>query len=173
MTPCSKRAQGFSTYFWVMMVLYCTTLLHTCLSTSSSLLHCPFVLLSCWLVIACCIIASVACIFAACPSFDWLLCSFPSLASSHRHHQREPSLPYALSQTRHVLHPTPLCAGWLLHYTLPLLLASLPLLCPCQRPSCTGIIAVVALASLPLFPLTLPLSIAAVKQIFAMHPSFG
>jgi hypothetical protein len=65
------------------------------------------------------------------------------------------------------------CAGWLLHNTLPLLLASLPLLCPCQRPCCTGIIAVVALASLPLLPLTLPLSIAAVKQIFAAHPSFG
>ncbi len=65
------------------------------------------------------------------------------------------------------------CAGWLLHNILPLLLASLPLLCPCQCPCCTGIIVVIALASLPLLPPTLPSSIAAVKQIFAEHPSFG
>jgi hypothetical protein len=55
------------------------------------------------------------------------------------------------------------CAGWLLPNTLPLLLASLPLLCPCQHPRCTGIIAVVALASLPLLLQSLPLSIAAFK----------
>ncbi len=65
------------------------------------------------------------------------------------------------------------CAGWLLHNTLPLLLASLPLLCPCQCPCCTGIITVVALASLPSLPPTMSLSIATVKQIFAAHPSFG
>ncbi len=64
------------------------------------------------------------------------------------------------------------CAGWLLPNTLPLLLASLPLLCPCQRPCCTGIIAIVALASLPSLPPTLPSSIAAVERIFAVHPSF-
>ncbi len=65
------------------------------------------------------------------------------------------------------------CAGWLLHNTLPLLLAFLPLLCLCQRPCHTGIIAVVVLASLPSLPLTLTSSIAAVKQIFAAHLSFG
>ncbi len=57
-------------------------------------LHCiiivtpPLVLSSCWLVVACCV-ASVAGIFAACPSFGWLLCSPPSLASSRRCHQKD------------------------------------------------------------------------------------
>jgi hypothetical protein len=46
----------------------CTTSLHTCLSTASSLLRRPLVLSLRWLVVACCI-ASIAGIFAACPSF--------------------------------------------------------------------------------------------------------
>jgi hypothetical protein len=91
------------------------------------------------------------------------------------------SLCHRMPRCKHVMSSIPLllsallsfcCAGWLLHNMLPLLLASLPLLCPCQRSHCTGIIAVVALASLPLLPLTLPSSIATVKQIFAAHPSF-
>jgi hypothetical protein len=71
-----------------MMILYCTTLLHTCLSTALSLLRRPLVLLSRWLVVACCV-ASIAGIFAAHPSFGQLLCSPPSLASSRRRHQED------------------------------------------------------------------------------------
>ncbi len=76
--PCSKRAKGFSTCLRVMMVLYCTTLLHTCLSTASSLLRCPLVLLLCWLVVACCV-TSVAGMFAVHPSF-WLIVVFTPLS---------------------------------------------------------------------------------------------
>ncbi len=67
--PCSKRAQGSSTCLWVMMVLYCTTLLHTCLSTASSLMRRPLVFLFHWLVITCCV-TSITGIFAACPSLS-------------------------------------------------------------------------------------------------------
>jgi hypothetical protein len=160
------------------MVLNCTTLLHTCLSTASSLLCRPLVLSSCWLVVACCV-ASVACIFAARPSAD--CCVHPPLLPPPAAITKK-SLCHRTPHCERVMSSTPLllsallsfrCAGWLLHNTLPLLLASLPLLCPCQRPCRTGIIAVVALASLPLLPPTLPLSIAAVKQIFTTHPSFG
>jgi hypothetical protein len=44
------------------------------------------------------------------------------------------------------------CANWLLPVTLHLLLVSLLLLCPWQHPCCTGVFAVVALASLPIAP---------------------
>ncbi len=54
------------------------------------------------------------------------------------------------------------CAGWLMPNTLPLLLASLPLLHQHQRPCCTGVTNV-ALASFLSLPLPMPLSIAAVK----------
>ena len=55
------------------------------------------------------------------------------------------------------------CAGWLLLVTLPLLLASLPSLCPCQRPCCTGVLAIVALASLPTITAATAVDHAAVK----------
>jgi hypothetical protein len=56
-----------------------------------------------WLVVAC----SVA--HLCCASLFWLIVLFtPSLASSCRCHQRDPLSPYALLQTRCVLHPTPL-----------------------------------------------------------------
>jgi hypothetical protein len=163
-----------------MMILYCTTLLHTCLSTTSSLLRCPLVLLSCMLVVACCV-ASIACIFAA-HSFLADCCVHPPLLPPPAAVTKK-SLRHCTPHHKCIMSSTPLllstllsfrCAGWLLYNTLPLLLqASLPLLCPCQRPCCTGIITVVALASLPSLPPTLPLSIAAVKQIFAADPSFG
>jgi hypothetical protein len=61
----------------------------------------------------------------------------------------------------------------LLPNPLPLLLVSSPLLCPCQHPCHTDIIAIVVLASLPLLPLTLSSSITTIKHNFAVHPLFG
>jgi hypothetical protein len=135
---------------------------------------CPFVPLAC-----CCLLCHLCHLHLCCTSLFWLIVVFNPLSCLLLPPSPKESLsPYAPLQTRLVLHPTPLvhffcCAGWLLHNTLPLLLASLPLLCPCQCPCCAGIIAVVALASLPSLPPTLPSSIAAVKQIFAAHPSIG
>jgi len=63
------------------------------------------------------------------------------------------------AQTPHVTSSAPLLlfalsslcsASWLLPVVLPLLLVSLPLVRPCQRPRRTGVVAVVALASLPI-----------------------
>jgi hypothetical protein len=155
------------------MVHYWTTSLDTCHSTASLVLHRPLVLSSRWLVVACCD-ASVACIFAARPSF-WLIVVFIPLSclllllSPKR----------AFVTVRPVANascPPPHSSCWpscLLPNMLPLLLASLSLLCPRKCPHHTGIIAVIALASLTSLLPTLPLSIAAVKQIFAAHPSFG
>jgi hypothetical protein len=162
------------------MVLCCTTSLHTCLSTASSLSRCPLVLSSHWLVLP-----------VVSPLLLASLLHIPSLADCCAHPPLLPppttvtkkSLCHCMPRCKRIMSSTPLllsallsfrCASWLLHNTLPLSLqVSLPLLCPCQRPRCTGIITVVALASLPSLPPTLPLSIAAVKQIFAAHPSFG
>jgi hypothetical protein len=161
------------------MVHYWTTLLHTCLFTASSLLRRPLVL---------------------CPAGLWLPVVLPLLLPSSLPLPlladccvHPPLLPPPATITKKILHhrtphckrvmsSTPLllsailffrCAGWLLHNTLTLLLVSLLLLCLCQCPHCTGIIAIVALASLPSPPPTLPLSIATVERIFAVHPSFG
>jgi hypothetical protein len=140
---------------------------------------CPFVPLACL-----CLLCRLCHLHLCCASLFWLIVVFTPLSCL-----LPPPSPNTKKSLRHrtphrerVMSSTPLllsalssfcCAGWLLHIMLLLLLESLPLLCPCQRPCCTGIIAVVALASLPSLPPTLPSSIAAVKQIFAAHPSFG
>jgi hypothetical protein len=162
------------------MVLCCTTLLHTCLSTASSLLRHPLVLLSRWLVLPVVLPLLLASLLHIPPLAD--CCVHPPLLPSPATVTKK-SLCHCMPRCKRVMSSTPLllfallsfrCAGWLLHNTWPLSLqASLPLLCPYQRPCRTGIITVVALASLPSLPPTLPLSIAAVKQIFAAHPSFG
>ncbi len=65
---------------------------------------CHFVLLAC-----CCLLCCLCRLHLCCASLFWLmLCSPPSLASSRRHCQKEPTSPYAPLQTCHVLHLAPL-----------------------------------------------------------------
>jgi hypothetical protein len=135
---------------------------------------CPFV------VPACCCLLHCLCRWPRIPLLADCCVHPPLLPPSTAVTKK--SLCHHMPSCKRIMSSTPLllsallslcCVGCLLPNTLLLLLASLPLLCPCQSHRCTGIIAVVALASLPLLPPTLPLSIPAVKLIFAMHHSFG
>ncbi len=60
------------------MVLYCTTLPHTCLSTASSLLRRPLVLSSRW---TCCyLLCCLCCLHLHCASLLWLIVVFTPLS---------------------------------------------------------------------------------------------
>ncbi len=98
-------------------------------------------------------------------------------AASRRYvaRQREQSLDH---RSRHVASSDPLllsalssfcCAGWLLPVALPLLLASLLSLRPRQRPHCTGVVTIIALASL----LTAATTTAVVHCHRQMQPSIS
>ncbi len=136
----------------------------------------------------CCLLCHLCCLHLCCTSLFCLIVVFTPLScllpppSPKRAFVTKKSLCHQTLHCKRVMSSTPLllsallsfhCDGCLLPNTLALLLASLPLLCPCQCPCCTGIIAAVELASLPSSPPTLPSSIATIKQIFAAHPSFG
>jgi hypothetical protein len=158
---------------------YRTTLLNICLSTASSIVappSCPFVAPAC-----CCLLHCLCRWHLCCASLIWLIVVFtpPSclllplspkrafvtvrpivnVSCPKPHSSCPPSRPFIV--------PAGCCL------TNCLCCWHICRCCACQCPHLTGIISIVVLASLPLLPPTLPSSIAAIKPIFAMHPSFG
>jgi hypothetical protein len=128
---------------------------------------CPFVAPAC-----CCLLRYLCCWHLCHTSLFRLIVVFTPPVLPPLVTVTKKSLRHCTPCCKRVISSTPLllsalssfhCAGWLLPNTLPLLLVSLPMLCPCQRSHCTGIITVIVLASLPSLPLTLPSSTATVK----------